>query len=248
MALKTISDQSTLKKKLSCNNCEDSNCFIKKHIAKEWHALIDKKKFQTTYNRGQNIINAGAPVLGLYFIIKGKVKVISIGFTGKPQIVRFSKDGHVLGHRGLGSDTYSISAIAMDDTQVCFIDNATLHNIFMNNPEFTYAMLLYYSDELRKVEERLKIIAQMTIREKIAYSLVLLYNNFGVNYLNMLDVHFTREDLASVAGTSNEQVVRQLTEFEEEVLIHKHGRKIIIDNINKLKNIISPLNPNSILE
>lgn len=235
-------------KKVICETCQDTNCFIKKHTSPEWFELIDKMKFQTTYKQGQNIINEGAPVLGLFFILKGKVKVMATGFTGKQQIVRFARDGHVLGHRGLGSEVYAISAIAMEDTTVCFIDNNTLYKVFMGSPKLSYAMMLYYSDELRKVEERLKIIAQMTIREKIAYSLVLLYNNFGVNEKNMLDVHFTREDLAAVAGTSAEQVVRQLTEFEEEKLLVKQGRKIIIKDILKLKELVAPLSPNSILE
>jgi CRP-like cAMP-binding protein len=166
--------------------------------------------------------------------------------TGRQQIVRFASDGHILGHRGFGNDVYPISAVAMEDSIICFIENNTLYDLFMNNPELTYSMMMYYSRELRKVEDRMKNIAQMNIREKIAETLLLVLENFGLNDQHELDVHFTREDIAAAAGTTSEQVVRQLTEFEEEGLIAKRGRKIAILKTDALRKIIQYINPHPI--
>jgi len=234
--------------KISCSSCLNSNCFVLQFCSPEWIKAIDKQKYQTLYTKGQNIIHEGSPVLGIFFIQKGKTKVLSTGLTGRQQIVRFANDGHILGHRGVGNDVYPISVVAMEDSIVCFIENSVLHEVFMNNPEFTYGLMMFYSRELRKMEDRMKNLAQMNIREKIAESLLLIYEIFGVNNLKELDIQFTREDIANVAGTTAEQVVRQFTDFEEEKLIAKSGRKIALLNIDALRKIISDHNPHLITE
>ena len=234
--------------KISCSSCLNSNCFVLQFCSPEWIKAIDKNKYQTLYTKGQNIIHEGSPVLGIFFIQKGKTKVLSTGLTGRQQIVRFANDGHILGHRGVGNDVYPISVVAMEDSIVCFIGNNILHEVFMNNPEFTYGLMMFYSRELRKMEDRMKNLAQMNIREKIAESLLLIHEIFGVNNLKELDIQFTREDIANVAGTTAEQVVRQFTDFEEEKLIAKSGRKIALLNIDALRNIISDHNPHLITE
>ena len=48
----------------------------------------------------------GAPVNGLFFILKGKVKVFRTGINGREQIVRFAKEGEIIGHRGFGTEEY----------------------------------------------------------------------------------------------------------------------------------------------
>jgi CRP-like cAMP-binding protein len=234
--------------KISCKSCLNSNCFVLQFCSPEWIETIDHKKYQTLYKQGQNIIHEASPVLGIFFIQNGKTKVLSTGLTGRQQIVRFANDGHILGHRGVGNDVYPISVVAMEDSVVCFIENNVLHDVFMNNPQFTYGLMMFYSRELRKMEDRMKNLAQMNIREKIAESLLLVNEVFGVNEKNELNVHFTREDIANVAGTTAEQVVRQITDFEEEKLIGKSGRKIALTNIAGLRKIINDHNPHLITE
>ena len=234
--------------KISCSSCLNTNCFVLQFCTPEWIELIDKEKYQTFYKQGQNIIHEGSPVLGIYFIQKGKTKVLSTGLTGSQQIVRFANDGHILGHRGVGNDVYPISVVAMEDSVVCFIENNVLHDVFMSNPKFTYGLMMFYSRELRKMEDRMKNLAQMNIREKIAESLLLVHEVFGVNAANELNVHFTREDIANVAGTTAEQVVRQITDFEEDGFITKSGRKIVLLDLVGLRKIIYDHNPHFILE
>lgn len=226
---------------INCEFCVNTGCFVKL-CSPEWVRQIDELKDQTSYKKDQNIITEGSQVLGVFFIQKGKVKVFSIGLNGREQIVRFAADGHILGHRGIGHDVYPINAVAMEDSLICFVENDTLNEMFLANPRFTVQLMMYYSCELRKLENRIKNIAQMNIREKIADTLLLMYESFGVNKNNELNVPFSREDIADVAGSTRQQVVMQLTEFEKEGLIEKHGKKIAFHNIQELQKIIGKFN------
>lgn len=226
-------------KKTSCEQCVNSNCFIKQFCSQEWVQLISSKKYQIVFKQNQEIISEGGPVLGVFFIQKGKVKVYSSDYEGRQLIVRFANDGHILGHRGLGNEKYPISAVAMEDSLICFILNDNLNDLFLSNPKFTIGLMMYYSQELRKSELRMKNIAHLNLREKVAEALLVMIEMFGLNNLNEINVLHTRKDIADTIGTNVEQVSRQLAEFVEDKIIKKRGRQIVILNKLQLQKIIS---------
>ena len=236
-------------KNINCSSCSNTNCLVLKHCSSQWIELINQKKYQTSIKQDQNIINEGFPVLGIYFIQKGKAKVFSTGFTGKRQVVRFAKEGHLLGHRALGNDdTYPIGVVALEDSLVCFLENTLLDDIFLHNPNFSHGLMMFYSQELRKLEKRMKNIPRMNAREKVAEALLLIYESFGLNEHNELNVPFSRNTIAHIAGTSSEEVSRLLSNFEEEGFINRHGRKIEILNLDDLKTIIVKMDFNVIIQ
>lgn len=234
-------------RKTSCGFCENTECLIQKYCSPKWIQKIDQKKYQIFYQQNENIINEESPILGVFFIQSGKVKVYSTGLNNRQQIVRFANPGHLIGHRGFEKEVYPIGAKTMDDTTVCFIENKVLDEIFDSNPKFVLELMKFYSREMRKLENRMKNLGQMNTREKITEALLLIWQNFGLDERNKLNVPFTREDIANIAGTTAEQVMRQLTEFEQEGLLSKAGRKIKFLNLEGLQNIITKYNQHPIL-
>ena len=222
---------------ISCQNCQNMNCFIKSCSA-EWIQIIDNKKSENFYQRGQHFILKGKPILGLFFIKKGKVKVTSNSWQGKEQIVRLANDGHIVGHRGYGTDIYQIGATALDDSVICFVDNSTIYEAFMNNSKLTYNLMMFYSKELRGVESRIKGMAQMTVYEKVVSVLLYLIDIFGIDKDNILNLYVSRGEMASLSGTNEEQVVRTLTDLGKGKIIAKVKRKIKILNKQKLEKVI----------
>jgi len=232
---------------ISCISCSNTKCFIQKFCTPKWIQIIDQVKHQSTYKQSQDIITEGYPILGVFFIQRGKVKVYSTGRNRKQQIVRFASPGHLLGHRANEKEVYPIGAKAMDDSIICFIENKMLGEIFEGNPKFVLELMKFYSVELRKIESRMKHLAQMNLREKISDALLLIWREFGLDEQQKLNLHFTREDIANIAGTTPEQVMKQLTIFEEETFILKDGRQIKILNLEGLQNVIKTFDQKPIL-
>jgi CRP-like cAMP-binding protein len=226
-------------KRIECADCKNTSCFIKQ-CEPEWLALMSQSKNQSIYKSGRNIIVEGQPVFGIYFVQHGKVKIISTSFDGKEQVVRLATDGHVLGHRGYSSETYPIGAITMTDSVICFFDNNILYDGFMANPKFTYHLMMFYSKELRKIEQRIKYFAQMTVIEKVAFALLYIMETFGLNeHEKSLSIPLSRQEIANIAGTTADQVSRQITLLKSEQAINTSGKKIIIKNKEMLKNMLA---------
>lgn len=236
-------------RKTNCKTCNNNHCFVKQHTTPEWLSVIDSKKSQSLYKKGYDVIREDATVAGIYFIQQGRVKVLRTGWQGRQQIVRLANDSHIIGHCGYGGEIYPIRATAMDDSMICFVDNVTVNDAMMHNPKFALAMIMFYSRELRKTEIRMMYLGQMNVREKVAEALLLLKATFGINSTDSsLNVRISRQDIADIAGTTANRVTTQLNEFENEKLITRAKRKIIINNVAALRKIVSAFNVKQFFE
>lgn len=214
---------------ISCSDCSVINCFFK-HCNDETKIQVEQSKKITTYKKGQFIFNEGGPVDGIFIINSGKVKVFNTGYNSRVQVIRLAKAGHILGHRGIGDKTYSISAIALEDSALGFIDNTAFNAILKNNSELSFKLMLFYADELRMAEARMKSLAQMTVKEKVVESIFLLKKAFGVHIGKeiVLDIPFGRKDLGELTGLRAEQVTRVLSELKEEGFISSGVKNLTI--------------------
>jgi len=224
----------------NCNNCSSKNCLIKQFCSEEYLNLISDLKETSIFRSNQYIAHEGNAVLGLFFIQTGKAKIISSGLGGKTQVVRLTKEGDIIGHRGYGGDKYPISAIAIQESTICFIDNDTIYKAFMDNPELTFNLMMYYSKELRKSESRIKSQAQMNVREKVAEALLLCNSHFNKTNTYPFSIDLNRQDLADFAGINTEQLSRILSEFKKEGIISSSKNEISILGQDSLKDITLP--------
>ncbi|HEX7413878.1 MAG TPA: Crp/Fnr family transcriptional regulator [Bacteroidia bacterium] len=226
--------------KVSCKTCSSHyDCFIGKNCSAQWVDIVDSSKEQHWYKKGHYIFKQGNHVEGIYFVCQGKIKVITNSFRGAEQIVRLASNGHILGHKGLENDVYSISAIAMTNSLVCFVDNHTLDALFTHNPQLSHALMLFYSRELRKSQLRMMYLGQMNVREKVAEVLLYINTIFGTNADDgTLNMDSCRQEIAKLICISNDQITKQLKNFVEEELITKLKRSIRLINPQGLEKIV----------
>lgn len=226
-------------KQMNCLECAVTNCFIKRFCSDGCLKSANASKSQSQYKSGQYIITEGAPVLGIYFICEGKVKVVTSGLQDKEQIVRLASKGHILGHRGYGDKTYPIAAVALENTTVCFFDTNAFKDLLDENPEFMYGLMHFYSCELRNAERRNKYLSQMTIREKIAESLLYYIKTFGYDsQTGLINLKLPRKEISNLAGTNADQVSRALSNFKDEGILDTHGKRIFLQDPHKLKEVV----------
>ena len=100
-------------------------------------------------------------------------------------------------------------------------------------------MMRFYSHELRKAEIRIKYLSQMTVKEKVIYSLVYLIETFGLTKENMIDVIISRQEIADIAGTTSEQVSREISVLTKEKLLITKTKRIIVPNYKKLQDMVT---------
>ncbi|MDO7743249.1 MAG: Crp/Fnr family transcriptional regulator [Pedobacter sp.] len=224
-----------MKKNTTCNL---DSCFMCRLSLKEWHPAIAAHKKNFIAKKGEVIIKEGDPVSGVYFVTSGNVKVHK-QWGDRELILRFANDGAIFGHRGISStiSTYPISATALENTQLCFVDIEFFKATLKVNHEFAYGMLMFYADELHNSEKRMRELALMSVKSRLAEAILDLRDQFGLNAEGFLNLELSRQDLAAFTGTTYETVFRIMNELLGENLIRVKGKMIGIVDEAGLKDL-----------
>lgn len=191
-----------------------------------------------TYKRGSVIYNEGSRINGSYIVVKGVLKIYKTGFDGKEQIIRFAKEGDLIGFRSIVSDELACStARVIQDSVLGYLPGDVVTKFIKGNPEFAMSLMRLTCRELGESNKFLTDIAQKTVRERLAEVLLLLMDTFDLDEDHTLQISLTREELANMVGTATESVIRLLSEFKADNLIELQGRKIKLLNIPQLIKI-----------
>ena len=221
-------------------DCDLQSCFLCKLCLPEWLPAVAANKKTIQFKKGELIFKEGEAVKGIFFVFEGTVKVHKRWGEEKELIIRFAKDGDIIGHRGLGEEViYPVSGTAIEATTVCFVDLAFFKTSLKINNDFTINLLMFYADELQRSERKMNNLAHMQVKGRIAYSLLSLYRKFGVTPAGAINIVLSRQDLASYAGTTYETVFRILNEFTQDEIIAIDHKSIIIQNVAALEHLIN---------
>jgi len=198
---------------------------------KEWKPAIETHKKNFKVRKGEQIITEGDPVTGVYFVISGNVKVHK-KWGDKELILRFANQGKIFGHRGLGSQSsvYPISATALEETVYCFVELDFFISTVKVNHDLAFQLLMFYAGELQDSEKRMRNLALMSVKSRLAVALISLKAQFGVDEKGGINVDLSRQDLAAYAGATYETVFRTMNEILQENLITLKGKRICISN------------------
>ncbi|WP_396185232.1 Crp/Fnr family transcriptional regulator [Flavobacterium sp.] len=195
-------------------------------------------KTSHTIKKGEHIFEEGDTVNGIYCITVGVCKLSKLSANGKDQIVKLVKAGELLGQRTIISEEpANLSAVALEDMEVCFIPKSEVLNMFDQNNQFSRNVMKTICGDLKETSDHLVSISQKTVKERLAETLIYLEENFGKNTDGSLRIQLTREELAGMIGTATESCIRLLSDFNKLGLIELIGKKIVIKDIGKLRRI-----------
>ena len=205
------------------------------------NAELDQLEADVTrsyFSKGTTIYREGKRHSGLYCIIEGIVKIYKVGTNGRQQIIRFAKAGDIIAYRSLLSNELACtSAKVIKNAVMVRIPYHTVLDLLQHNWQFSNQIIQIMCRELRESNSFMTGIAQKSVRERTAEILLHLMDEFGLDEFNALNITLTREDLANMAGTVTETLIRITSEFRNEGILELPGRKIVFLNIQKLRNV-----------
>lgn len=185
--------------------------------------IIENAKLEGLYRAGSVIYNAGTEPQGIYTVSRGLIKLEKNSESGASHTMNFIGTGGIFGYRSLLShQNHENSAIAVEDSEICFIPKVEVLALFKKDPEIAVRLILQISKDLQQSENKWIDQVDKGAPERIADSLLFLFEHYGPQ-------KWTRRDIAQWAGTTPETVIRTLAQFEKEGLIDQtDGRSIKI--------------------
>ncbi len=221
-----------------CQNCSSRADSVFTALNADQLEVLSHQKGCNYYKKGQTVFFEGNNAHGIYCVHKGKIKLHKLGTEGKEHIIRFAKDGDILGYRALLSgEPFSASATVLEDASLCYIPKDGLVKLITEDPAFAMKVLELTCREMGVAADTITNLAQKPVRERLAEVLLMLKETFGLDDENVIDVQLTREELSNIVGTATESVIRLLSELKKEGTIELRGKKIAILNEQELIHI-----------
>jgi CRP-like cAMP-binding protein/CheY-like chemotaxis protein len=203
------------------------------HTALENHDVIDYKKKQTIYSEGQHPNK-------LYYIQTGKVKIYKTSDGGKELIIGLLSAGDFFGHIPLIENVvYEEFAKTLEESSIRVIPKKEFEQLITTNQEIALKVIKLLANNISEKEQQLVALAYHSLRKRVADALLTLKKKYAKEDQVPFSISISREDLANIAGTATESLIRTLSDFKNEKLIEIKDGKIILVEEKKLLNLFN---------
>lgn len=192
------------------------------------------------YKKKQLIYSEHNRPTSLFYVQKGKVKTYKTNENGKALVLGLYNEGEFLGHTALLEDcNYHETAVAIEDTVLTIIPKEDFDLLINNSHEISRKFIQLLAQNISEKENQLLGMAYNSLRKKVADALLTLCKKYNTNNAEKFQIEITRENLASIAGTATESLIRTLGDFKDENLISIRESVITILNAKKLETLIN---------
>jgi CRP/FNR family cyclic AMP-dependent transcriptional regulator len=205
----------------------------------ELHMVAQITKRQH-YARHQVIIKSSERGNVFFLLTKGIVRVSVEGSRGKEVILGVLYPNDFFGEMAvLDGLPRSATVTAMEETAVLVISRKDFLEWIRKVPQVAAKMIVTLSLRLRRTDQKVGTLAFLKAPRRVARTLLDLGHAQGRPTQGgiAVDLLFTRQELAELAGVSRETFARLLTKFQQMGVVMIERRKLLIADIRKLEEL-----------
>jgi CRP-like cAMP-binding protein len=188
----------------------------------------------------QAIYFEGDPCENLYLVASGKVKLTQAGLSGREVLLDILQGGEYFGNLAiLNQQGYAETAIAQTDCCILQISSQNFETILARYPEVTLKVLKAVGERLEESQEIIKQLSLYTVEQRIAAALIRVAKKLGEQKQTgiLIQIPFSRQNLAAMTGTTVETVSRVMSRFSAEGLISTGRRWVALNDLERLGQV-----------
>lgn len=223
----------------------NSNDRLKQLMTNHWLSAVLKadelnmllqKSTSVSYRKRETIIKRGEFATHLVLLLEGYVKVEidegkknfifdiiqGVNFVGLPLVLSFEK--------------YNFSVVSLSDAEILFIPLDEIKRILEINSKLALAVIRYGNDSfVSPMLEKLKSASRNNIRGRLAK--LILHFSTQTHKSKNFSLLVSRFEIAQMIGFSRENVIRMLSEFDEEGIIKISGKTMEVVDHERLEDL-----------
>jgi len=183
---------------------------------------INQRFIDRGFDPGSTIIREGEPAERLFVVALGIVKLFRNTDSGDTVLIDILGSGEYFGSlAGYGPSRYEDSAIARSRVCALSIDAAAFREILSEYSSVALKSVEALSNRLHLAQEMVRQLAGYSAEARIAYVLLRLADKLGTPWKGstFIQAPLTREELASMAGTTTETASRAVSRLQKRGII-----------------------------
>lgn len=181
------------------------------------------------------LYSEGQTCRSVFLVRSGRAAATKMDEYSKEVVTHLYQSPMIIGVPSALFGKYRETIKAMEDLEVLPIKKDDFIQFILSDRQVSYYFLNQLAMEQIRADEKLLLQAFGTVRMKLASTLLELYPLYESNGKAVISI--SREELANIAGTAKETIIRCLSEFKEEGLISIQDSDIVIDSPRKLNEL-----------
>ena len=225
-----------------CGACSSRGLCWSAGISSDEKRWYDNLKFtRRRVKRGEVLYHMGDGFESIFAVRSGFFKTRVLLQDGRDHVTSFRMNGELLGFDGIGSQTYSCDAIALEDSEVCIIPYQRLMQLAAKVQSLGLELNRMLSREIVREQHLMALLGTMQANERVVTFLLNLSTRFKERHYSATRfvLRMTREEIGSYLGMKLETVSRVLGRLQAAKLIQiEHSKQVTLLDIDKLKNAL----------
>ncbi|MCB9029610.1 MAG: Crp/Fnr family transcriptional regulator [Deltaproteobacteria bacterium] len=195
-------------------------------LTEEEHKHLLKHLIYREVDKGTYLMTEGEQGETMYFIVRGKVKVVSASDEGKECIIAYIRPREVVGELSLiTGNNRTADVVTVEPTSFFALRKTDYENHIVSNNGFIRAILGQIANRLCSASEKIGDLMLLDVNQRVESTLVRLAKDCS-GPENIITKRPTHQELAALVGTSREMITRALKRLEEDERIQIEGKEI----------------------
>lgn len=196
---------------------------------------LSKAAREHSFDRGELLFLEGEPCLGLYVVKNGQVRIFKTSPDGKEQVLTIARTGDTFNDVPIfDGGPNPASASALERSAVFIIPKEGILTLIGDCP-LAISILKGFARRLRHLT---MLVEDLSFRRVVSRLAKILLASAVPADTAAPPHRFTQQEMAAMVGTARDVVGRALRDLERQGAIKMEGRRIIVINSKKLREIV----------
>jgi len=193
----------------------------------------------TRLHRNQVLFVEGGSAQHLFGLRSGLVKMVNLLENGKERIVRVLFPGAIFGFEALAKATYPVTAVVLQDSDICIVPGDEFSALLRSSADVALGVVQYLVGEVTRGRTQIADMSFKDARMRVATFLLSLVppDQFKSSGNAALTLPFSSLEIGEMLELSPETVSRTWGALRRDGVIEKHGRRLVIQNLEKLQDV-----------
>lgn len=210
--------------------------------------VIASLGIQRSVEEGGFFFMQGDPAEYLYIMLSGRAKLCQISPDGQQVNLRTLNPNQLFGAVGAvdANATYPACAQALENSSAIAIRSDEFRTLLGQRPHLSFGLMKLMTGYIREMQERYREMATEKVEQRIARVLLRLAGQSGkrVEQGVLIELPFSRQDLAEMAGTTLYTVSRILSAWEKQGMISTGRELVTLTNPHAVMHLAEGLDDN----
>jgi CRP-like cAMP-binding protein len=218
-----------------------SQTAVFEELAEDDQEAIARLAITRSVEEGSYFFFQGDPADYLYILTFGRAKLCTLTEDGQQVNLRTLVPIQLFGAVGAvsASATYPACAQALENCTALAIPSAAFAQLLKDRPHLSFGMMRLMTGYIREMQRRYTELATEKVEQRIAHTLLRLASQSGRKIAEgvLIDLPFSRQELAEMSGTTLYTVSRVLSAWEKRGIISTGRERVTLTNPHGLVRI-----------